>query len=163
MDGTIAAQDARSLYEADEHAWMLEQLALLQAGRTADLDFAHLAEYLRDVTIGDRRALQSRLARLYQHILKHVAQPERATRSWNLTVVEQQSRIRTRLRGTPSIRRYIPEILPVAYEDARRLAAAETGIAFERFPAEPPMTVDEALTWQPPPPAAPPAQRRRDR
>lgn len=162
MDGSVGAGPAaRSLYEADEHAWMLAQLRLIEEGRLGELDAKHLAEYLRDVTIGDRRRLQSRLSRLYQHILKFQHQRSRATRSWVLTIVEQQARVRRLLRGTPSLRQYLPDVLSEAYEDARRLAAAETGLPIARFPEEPPMDVDAALAWEPPDPSDRPARKKK--
>jgi hypothetical protein len=148
MDGSGSA--ARSLYEADEHAWMLAQLALLEQGRLADLDVEHLREYLRDMTIRDRRALRSRLAQLWLHILKFQAQPELASRSWRVSVLKQQFAVREALSDTPSLARYLPELGPDAYAKARQMAAAETGLAETAFPAEPPMTLPQALAWVPP-------------
>ena len=148
MDGNGPA--TRSLYEADEHAWMLQQLDLLDAGRVADLDTMHLAEYLRDMTKSDRRALRSRLTRLFQHLLKFEAQPGRATRSWRLTVFEQQERVRDDLKDTPSLANYLPESLPEAYDRARLYAAKETGLPLSAFPAEAPWSLESALAWEPP-------------
>jgi hypothetical protein len=158
MDGTVRG---KSLYEADEHAWMLQQLALIQAGRAAELDLAHIEEFLRDMTASDRKALKSNLARLYQHILKFRAQPSQASRSWRLSVLEHQARVRDELEMTPSLRHYVPELLPDAYERARRFAAEETGLPLAHFPTEPPMTLDEALAWQMPPLVEPTPRRKR--
>jgi len=148
MDGF--GQAARSLYETDEHAWMLQQLDLLRAGRVHDLDVAHLAEYLRDMTISDRRALRSHLARLFQHLLKFEAQPRRATRSWRLTIFEQQERLRDDLKDTPSLAQYLPELLPEAYAKARRFASKETGLPLAAFPETAPWSLEDALAWEPP-------------
>lgn len=148
MDGSGPAK--RSLYEADEHAWMLVQLALLEQGRLADLDVEHLREYLRDMTIRDRRALRSRLAQLWMHILKFQVQPQRASRSWRVSIVKQQIALGTALSDTPSLLRYLDELEPLAYADARKLAAAETGFPPAAFAMEPPMTLPQALAWAPP-------------
>lgn len=148
MDGTGPA--TRSLYEADGHAWMLQQLDLLNQGRLHELDTTHLAEYLRDMTKSDRRALRSRLARLFQRLLKFEAQPGRATRSWRLTVFEQQERVRDDLKDTPSLANYLPELLPEAYDKARLYAAKETGLPLSAFPQEAPWSLDSALAWEPP-------------
>lgn len=148
MDGF--GQAARNLYEADEHAWMLTQLDALKQGRLGDLDVENLCEYLHDMTIRDRRALRSRLAQLWLHILKFQGQPELASRSWRVSIVKQQIGLREALEDTPSLGRYLPDIEPAAYANARRLASAETGLPESTFPAEPPMTLQQALVWMPP-------------
>lgn len=148
MDGSGSA--TRSLYDADEHAWMLQQLDLLRAGRVQDLDSVHLAEYLRDMTARDRRALRSRLAQLWLHILKFHAQPQFASRSWRVSVLEQQFALREALSDTPSLAHYLPDLEPEAYAKARHLASVETGLAEAAFPGEPPMTLQQALAWAPP-------------
>jgi hypothetical protein len=158
MDGS--GPGTRSLYEADEHAWMLQQLALLNQGRVHELDATHLAEYLRDMTKSDRRALRSHLTRLFQHLLKFEAQPGRATRSWRLSVIEQQQRVHDDLKDTPSLANYLPELLPDAYATARRFAAQETGLPLSAFPAELPWSLDAALAWEPPEPTTQPRRRR---
>lgn len=147
MDGSGPA--TRSLYEADEHAWMLAQLEVLKQGRPGDLDAEHLREYLHDMTIRDRRALRSRLAQLWLHILKFQAQPELASRSWRISIVKQQIALRETLSDTPSLGQYLPELAPAAYANARHLASVETGFPQSAFPAEPPMTLQQALIWAP--------------
>lgn len=159
MDGSAGTTRERSLYEADEHAWMLEQLALVREGRLGELDRAHLEEYFDGMTRRDRRAIESRLVRLLQHMLKFDRQPWRATRSWRLTVLEQQSRLRWELKATPSLRPFASATLADAYADARRLASEETGLRLGAFPEECPYTLDEALAWEPPMPGDPPRRR----
>ena len=38
------------LYEADETAWLDAMAELIEQGRWSDLDYAHLQEYLTDMT-----------------------------------------------------------------------------------------------------------------
>ncbi len=53
-------ETAASLYETDDHAWVLEQAALLRAGRAAELDAIKLAEELEDLVRPVRAASASR-------------------------------------------------------------------------------------------------------
>lgn len=150
MDGTIAPDGRNDLYEADEHAWLLRQVALLRDGRHAELDAANLVEYLESMARRDRRELRSRLVILLMHLLKFRVQPERAGWSWTQTVLTQQDELRDILAGAPSMAQHLPEMLAAAFDQARRLAAAETALPLARFPDDNPWTLDEALHWKPP-------------
>jgi hypothetical protein len=143
----------RTFYEADEHAWIAAQISALNEGHFNRLDRTNLAAYLTDMTIRDRRELQSRLTVLLQHLLKIRMQRSRLTRSWIGTVLEQQREIRAIVVGIPSLGRQADVIAALAYPDAVRAAAREIGIAAEKFPATSPWTVDQALAFDPPEPA----------
>ncbi len=140
------------LYEADEHRWIEAQIEALRAGRTDQLDRAHLIEYLTDMTIRDRRELRSRLTVLLIHLLKIRFQPDRQTRSWADTIIEQQSEVKRILADIPRIAQHIPELLAQAYDDAVRRAAPQTSLPRATFPATCPWTLDEALAFNPPEP-----------
>ena len=142
------------LYEADEHEWIAAQVAALTDGHLDRLDRVHLIEYLTEMTIRDRRELQSRLTVLLHHLLKVRFQPERLTRSWVLTILEQQREIRSIMGGIPSLGRQADAIAAAAYPDAVRLAARETGRPHAGFPTVSPWTVPEAIAFDPPEPVA---------
>lgn len=145
-----------NLYEADEHRWIEAQIEALRTGQIDQLDRAHLIEFLTDMTIRDRRELKSRLTTLLIHLLKIRFQPDRLTRSWVSTILEQQSELKTLLAGIPSIAQHIPELLPQAYEDAMRRTARETRLPRAMFPPACPWTLDEALAFDPPEPPSRP-------
>lgn len=138
------------LYETDEHQWMLEQIKHLQAGEMDRIDRGNLIQYLIEMTIRDRRELGSRFAVLLQHLLKFLVQPERVSRSWVATVLDQQAEISDMLQGTPSLNTYAPTLYANAYPRAVRGASAETGIARAKFPKDCPWTIPEALAFEPP-------------
>ena len=144
----------RVLYEHDEHAWIAAQIAALTDGQLNRLDRANLIEYLTEMTVRDRRELQSRLAVLLHHLLKLRLQPDRLTRSWVTTIIEQQSEIRSIIELIPSLGRQAETIAALAYPDAVRRAARETGLPASCFPAASPWTVEAALAFDPPEPAA---------
>jgi hypothetical protein len=143
----------RELYEADEHAWIAAQITALTEGRFGRLDRANLIEYLSEMTIRDRRELQSRLTVLFQHLLKLRAQPAGLTRSWVGTILEQQREIRSLVEGILSLGRQAETIAAWAWPDAVRAASRDTGIAASEFPATSAWTVSGALAFDPPQPA----------
>jgi hypothetical protein len=144
----------RELYEREEHEWIAAQISALADGELNRLDRANLVEYLTEMTIRDRRELQSRLVVLLHHLLKVQVQPERLTRSLVTTILEQQSEIRSIIDGIPSLGRHAEVLAAAAYPDAVRRAARETGLLTARFPAASPWTVAEALAFDPPEPLA---------
>jgi len=144
----------RELYQADEHEWIAAQISALTEGRFNRLDRTHLVEYLSEMTVRDRRELRSRLTVLLHHLLKLRAQPERLTRSWVSTIIEQQREIRLLTESIPSLGRQAENIAALAYPDALRAASRDTGIAAAHFPATSPWTVGEALAFDPPDPVA---------
>ena len=143
------SDSTRPLYETDEHQWMLEQIELLQAGKMAELDHGNLLVYLTEMTIRDRRQLENRFVRLLQHLLKFHVQSEMATRSWLLTVLEQQRKINGMLNSAPSLNTYAPSLFADAYPHAVKEAAAETGRDRSQFPSSCPWTMEEALMIEP--------------
>ena len=147
MDGAVADRDAD--YDADEHAWLLRQADLLRSGRLASLDSANLAEFLEDMAKRDRREVAARLRLLLVHMLKFLVQPERAGRSWAVTVVREQNNL-ANLLDAASLHRHAEEIWAQEWVRARREAARETELPLESFPSSNPWTLQEALAWDPP-------------
>ena len=147
------ANEVDGLYETDEHEWIAAQIGALRSGELDRLDRAHLIEYLTDMTIRDRRELASRLTVLLHQLLKVRMQPDRLTRSWVNTILEQQREIRGIVTGIPSLGRQADAIAAASFPDAVRAAARDTGVPRTEFPAASPWTVAEALAFDPPEPA----------
>jgi hypothetical protein len=159
---TVESPAGRELYERDEHQWIAAQISALTDGQLNRLDRANLIEYLTEMTVRDRRELQSRIVVMLHHLLKVQFQPERLTQSWIMTIVEQQSEIRSIIESIPSLGRQAEAIGMASYPDAVRRAARETGLPAGGFPAVSPWTVAAALSFDPPEPVAK-AQRQRER
>ena len=157
----VPGSTVRADYHVDQFGWMLQQAELLRAGRLDDLDRHSLAELLTDMAGSDKRAFKSAMRVLLQHMLKVLMQPERLTRSWMYSIAVQQAEARDLIETEPGMRQYLPDLYAAAYPDARRLASVETGIAFTRFPAENPWSMDEALAYVPPEPAPRGAKRQK--
>jgi hypothetical protein len=132
-------------YEDDFAQWAEEQAAALADRRWADLDVDHLVEEVGDLSRSLDHALTSHLKVLLGHLLKLEFQPERATRSWELTERDQADEIEELLREAPSRRTRIAAMIPAAYRRARRLAARETTLPLETFPERPSQHILTAL------------------
>lgn len=133
------------LYEADETAWLDAMAEFISEGRFGDLDYPHLGEYLTDMARSDRRKVESRLAILIMHVLKWMHQAEKRTPSWRRTITVQRQQL-TRLLKSSTLRRHAETVLAEIYADAVELAADETELPEETFPAECPWTLDELLS-----------------
>jgi hypothetical protein len=154
MQAMAEQPPGRELYENDEHEWIAAQVAALTDGDLNRLDRTNLVEFLTETTIRDQREFQSRLVVLLHHLLKIQFQPEKLTRSWVTTIIEQQSEIRSIIESIPSLGRQAETIAAAAYPDAVWRAARDTALPAVRFPAASPWTVAAALVFDPPEPRA---------
>jgi hypothetical protein len=148
MEGVVPERDGQ-LYETDEHAWLLRQAEALRARRLASLDPDNLAEFLEDMAKRDRREVGARLRVLLVHLLKFQIQPERAGRSWAVTVLREQNHLADLL-DAASLRGAAEAAWETEWQRARREASRETGLPITRLPETNPWTLDEALGWNPP-------------
>ena len=141
------------LYHRDFNAWVAEQLALLRAGRTGDIDAAHLIEELEDMGKSNLRELQSRLVILIAHLLKWQYQLQALSerwrefegRSWRDTILEQRAQIAVLLEDSPSLKPKLPDAIQRAYPKARALALKQTELPDSTMPSQCSYTADAIL------------------
>ena len=133
-----------TLYEADETAWLEVTADLIRQGRFDAIERETLAEYLTDMAKRDRREVFSRLVVLLSHLLKWKYQPDHRARSWRGTILEQQRELR-QLLESGTLRNHALAAFADAYADARKQAAADTGMARAAFPEECGWDLDSAL------------------
>ena len=134
------------LYERDFYEWTQHNAELLRSGRIADADAMHLAEEIGDMGKRERRALLSRAAVLWAHLLKWQAQPERRSRSWEATIRVQRRELTKLLADMPSLKPILQESFDEVYADAVLLAVADTNLSEESFPSVPPFGLDQLLS-----------------
>lgn len=134
-----------SLYEQDYNQWVTTQCLLLKKKDFSNIDILNLIEEIEDLSSSIHSKLESHLRCLFCHLLKIKYQPEKHTRSWDLSVKNSKMQVRKVLIKNPSMKHYLPEILKDAYESSILWAADETGIDEEVFPKECPWTIDEIL------------------
>ncbi len=141
----------RTRYDQDIVAWAHEQASLLRSGQLSAIDVEHLAEEIEAVSASERRELRNRLKVLLQHLLKWQYQPERRSRGWLATMLEQRDSIEDVLKTSPSLRTSIASDLESAYSSAVRYAAEETGKDARTFPRSCPYSLNDVLLdgWLP--------------
>ncbi|HED1713394.1 TPA: DUF29 domain-containing protein [Klebsiella variicola subsp. variicola] len=132
-------------YDTDYYGWTQEQAELLRNGRLSELDTQNLLEEIEAMGRSERRELESRLEKLFMHLLKWQYQSDRQTRSWKLTIEEQRRKAVRVLTENPSLKHRIPEIIADAYGDAVISAERETNIRRTVFPATCPWSFEQAL------------------
>lgn len=140
-----AVQVETPLYERDFCLWVEEQAQLLREGRLEQLDLVNLIDEIEDLGIHEKKAVQSNLVVVLKHLLKYQFQPRRRSRRWLSSIAEHRRRLRNDLATSPSLRSYAREQFEECYQDGRRQALIETGLAPDALPSAPPYTLEQTL------------------
>ena len=131
-------------YDDDFYTWTKTQADALRRRSANELDWDHIGEELDALGRTEERELGSRYRVLLAHLLKWIVQTERRSRSWELTILNQRDELSVHLGKNPGLKRVEIDEFAVAYRQARRDAAIETGLELDRFPETPPFTMDQA-------------------
>lgn len=134
-----------SLYEQDLCLWLQTNINLLKNGKFTEIDLENLLEELESMVRSEKNALKSNLRVLLMHLLKYKYQSEKRTNSWLYTIREHRIKLRDTCKTSPSLYDFIEEVFNESYQDARELAADETGLSINIFPPESPFTMEEVL------------------
>ena len=134
-----------SLYEEDYHLWLMNTIHQLQQGKLAEVDLINLIEELEAMVRSEKKAIRSNLRILLMHLLKYKYQSEKQTNSWLFTIREHRKRLQDDFENSPSLKRYFYETFLKSYQDARELAADETGLPINTFPVESPFSQEDTL------------------
>jgi hypothetical protein len=129
----------RMLYDTDFHQWTQEMAEAIRDGRrVSEADAALIAEEIEDLGRGERKSLRSAVIVLFMHLLKKQYQPDKATRSWDLTIKDQRNEIDDILEENPSLEPLLrdAEFISKAYERALTKAALQTKKDESAFPEE---------------------------
>ena len=132
-------------YKEDYFAWTQETARAIKEGRFEEVDRNALADEVESMGLEFFTELRNRLRLILVHLLKIKYQPNRISRSWHLTIREQQIQVEIILRENPSLKPLMPEVITRAYTLARFKAARETGLLLEMFPKKCEFTTEEIL------------------
>lgn len=132
-------------YDTDFHAWAMEQAKRIREGAFEALDRENVAEEIESLGREQFSKLRSAYRVLLMHMLKWDHQPEKRTRSWLLTIVQQRQKVEDVITDSPSLKGRREEAMASAYHGARKEAAAETGIPLRTFPETNPYPLDEIM------------------
>ena len=128
------------LYEQDYSQWAETMADLLESGNFTKLDIENLVEEVRDLSKRERDRLLSSLRLIVHHLLKWDYQPDKRSRSWQVTIQRERNNIGFYLRDSPSLKRYLTnEWLGELYGNAKLEAFKETGL---KFPTGCPYDID---------------------
>tara|TARA_R110002020_G_scaffold232842_3_gene444353 strand:+ start:275 stop:739 length:465 start_codon:yes stop_codon:yes gene_type:complete len=136
------AVSKRARYEEDFTAWAFEQAEMLRQGRLADADLPSLVEEIESLGNEQIHALESFYTLLIIHLLKWQFQPDRRSRSWDLTIYDARGQVARREKRNSTLRAGAEEIVIDIYSQARGSAAKETGLPIGTFPMTCPYSLD---------------------
>jgi hypothetical protein len=135
-----------ALYDLDIVRWAEATAQQLRNHEWDALDLNHLIEEIEDLSKRERDKLRSSLELVIMHLLKWVYQPQKRSRSWQVTIGRERLNIARYLRESPSLKRYLqPNWLSQTYTDARRRAAIETQLDLDHFPETSPFDLNQLL------------------
>jgi len=145
---TELTRESKNLYEQDYNLWLELTIQQLQVRRFTELDLSNLIEELEGISRREKRAIYSNLKIILMHLLKYRYQPAKRSNSWRSTIREHRQRLKRAFQDSPSLKGYCQDIFAECYQDARELAADETGLAQEAFPIESPFSIEDTLAGE---------------
>ncbi|MBD2289517.1 DUF29 domain-containing protein [Microcystis wesenbergii FACHB-1317] len=143
-----------NLYDSDYQLWLENTINQLRRGDFQAVDWQNLLEELADLGKSERRAVESLLTRLLEHLLKLTywqSQRDYNQAAWKKEIRNFRIQIKKILKDSPSLKSYLKEILQECYLDARNLLIDETELDASIFPLEVLASLEEILdqNWLP--------------
>ncbi|AFY74338.1 protein of unknown function DUF29 [Synechococcus sp. PCC 7502] len=133
------------LYEQDFHQWLETTLDLLRSQNFSEIDLGHLIAEIESMGRSEKRALTSNLRILLVHLLKYKYQSQKRSNSWLYIIREHRTRLTDVFHDSPSLKGYFLEVFAESYENARALAADETGLGISAFPEFSPFSPEQTM------------------
>jgi hypothetical protein len=117
-------------YDTDYHQWIEQTVEKLRERRFDDVDWDNLIEEIEDMGKSQRRALESLLTRLLEHLLKlsyWESEKDRSGKHWAAEIVNFRYQIHKRLKDSPSLNPAMEsiyaEVFPVAVKSVSQLCS----------------------------------------
>jgi len=134
-----------SLYETDFYGWTAQQAALLRKQNLNEADIKNIAEEIEDMGKNVKRELESRLKKLFIHLLKWQYQSGYRGNSWKYSIEEQRAELTDHILDNPSLKHKLSESMERAYRYAITGAAKETGFSKSIFPNKCPWSFKQTM------------------
>lgn len=138
----------KTLYEQDYYLWLQETVKTLDERRLSELDIQNLIAEIADMGINQKKSVKSNLIVIIWHLLKYKYEPERRSKSWQLTLLEHRDRLIEDFENSPSLKPYFYQIFDQCYHKAKQKASIETGLPLSTFPDMCPFTTEEILNLE---------------
>ena len=138
----------KDLYETDFYRWCITQADSLRMAQPEWLDWANVAKEIESLGRFDRRAMQTQLTAILEHLLALFATGER-DQHWHKAISRTRDDLAELLEESPSLRGQLATALPRAYEHACYGAGIQLGLdkdaRLNRFPAQCPWVIEAIL------------------
>lgn len=145
MTALIPEISLAMLYEQDYLSWLELTAEQLQNKQLENLDIENLLEEIEAMARKEKVALESNLEVLLMHLLKYKYQVNKRSSSWRYTIDEHRSRILKAFKVSPSLKPFFQKVFDECYQEGRRKASIETGLAIATFPSQSPFSQEETL------------------
>jgi len=114
------------LYEADLALWSQQQAEALRgaarAGTNLPIDWENVAEEIEALARSERSSLASHVNTIIEHLARLEASPATDPRNgWIVTILRTRGRIAKVLKSSPSLERFLDDILAEEHPPALRL------------------------------------------
>ncbi|MFM7572510.1 MAG: DUF29 domain-containing protein [Snowella sp.] len=127
---------SKKLYDTDYHLWVMETVNYLENKDFDAIDLENLIEEVWDLSRREKKKLKSLLRNLLEHLLK--------LKYWEFEIIQNQGhwkgeirtfrkQIKDELENSPSLKRYLLEILDECYQDAREIASDKSQLSINTF------------------------------
>ena len=145
--------EPKTLYHRDFLAWSRQQAeALRAAARTGSnqlLDWENLAEEIEGLARSEKHALQSRIARLLEHLLKLTYARQRMlesnSRGWQLSARNARDAVQQLLHENPGLHSQLENIFVRAYRSARNDTLRVLRLPDSAIPEASPWTLEQTI------------------
>ncbi|MEM8830008.1 MAG: DUF29 domain-containing protein [Cyanobacteria bacterium P01_G01_bin.19] len=114
---------AQVKYEEDYYLWIQTMVEKLRNKDYLDIDWDNLIEEIDDMGKSQKRAIESLLLRLTEHLLKlkyWEAEKERNQKHWQSEVVNFRVLLQKRLKDSPCLKAKLPEIYSEILLDSKK-------------------------------------------
>lgn len=138
----------QTLYDQDYYLWLRTTINQLHAGQFASVDLENLIEELETMGRSQKRAMESLLIKLLEHLLKlryWDSERERNEGHWKGEIRTFRRQIKKELKDSPSLKPYILEIFEECYEEARKEASDRSQLPLDIFPINPIGSLEQVL------------------
>ena len=130
----------KQLYARDFNLWIEKTALDIKNQDIEAMDWDNLLEEIEDMGKSEKRALESYLERLIEHILKlryWEAEKERNYKHWQAEATNFRNQINRLLKRSPSLKNYMAEVYLDIYRDALEARSKVFDIPeHEPFPLE---------------------------
>lgn len=133
-------------YDTDYIKWIEETVELLRNQMYSAVDWENLIDEIEDMSRSEKRAIESLLLRLIEHIYKleyWLEEKERCGNHWESEIANFQHQIERRIKNSPSLKGH----LQAEYEDTLEAAKFAIEKLIKRKLPKLDLTLDEILKY----------------